>query len=313
MIVVCGEALIDVIRRNDGTERAVPGGSPVNTARALGRLGVPAAFLGRLSSDSFGRQIIEQLLADGVDVSLTPVGAEPATRAIAEVDAHGVARYRFEVDGTSAPNLTPEMLPVELGHDVIAISTGSLGLILEPMASTLVGLIARQGASRFVMLDPNVRLGLGDEAVYHRRLLSLINRCTVVKASDGDLAWLYPQGDCEDAAREILAQGVSLVAVTLGEHGAFGAHRGLTVHVDAPPVEVIDTIGAGDAFSAGLLAWLHDHDLLRPELELDEDRLRAALSHACLVASLTCARAGADPPWKREVDASTREFGIAAE
>ncbi len=116
-----------------------------------------------------------------------------------------------------------------------------------------------------------------------------------------DLAWLYPDRDYAAAADDLLAQGVILVVVTLGADGAFGAHRDLRLRVAAPRVDVVDTIGAGDAFGAGILAWLHDHDLVRPSLVLSEDQLRSALDYACLVASLTVARAGADPPWKSEL------------
>jgi fructokinase len=134
---------------------------------------------------------------------------------------------------------------------------------------------------------------------------------TIDKASDSDLAWLFPDRDYLSAAEEMIVRGIPLVVVTLGAAGAYAAHRDLRVHVAAPPVQVVDTIGAGDAFGAGLLAWLHDHDLMRPDVELDETTLRAALAYACLAASLTCARAGADPPWKREVVEAQRIFGIA--
>src|SRR5260370_14492389 len=121
MIVVCGEALIDVIHNGDGTQRAAPGGGPFNTARALGRLGVPTAFLGRLSNDSFGRQLIEALKSDGVSLELTSIGPEPTTIAVADVDSDGLADYQFEVQGTAAPNLTPELNPPHLKPDLTTL------------------------------------------------------------------------------------------------------------------------------------------------------------------------------------------------
>ena len=301
MIVVCGEALIDVIRRADGTQRSIPGGGPFNTARALARLGVPTGFLGHLSDDKLGRKLSGVLKADGVSLGLTTVGPEPTTIAHADLDRDGLARYRFEIEGTSAPNLTREMMPPELGPDIEALCVGSLGLALEPMASTLVELLNREQGRRLIMLDPNVRLGLTNEAEYRDRLTTVITASTVVKASASDLAWLYPNCSPEEAADLILREGVKLAVVTLGADGAFGAHRHLRVRVKAKPVEVVDTIGAGDSFGAGLLAWLHDHDLVRPGLALDEDQLRSALEYACLVASITCGREGADPPWAREM------------
>jgi len=312
VIVVCGEALIDMIQNGDGTQRAAPGGGPFNTARALARLGVPTAFLGRLSEDRFGRELSDLLVADGASLELTSFGPEPTTIALADVDSHGFAEYQFLVKGTSAPNLTADMLPARLKHDVKALHLGTLGLVLEPMASTLVELVRRERDGRLVMLDPNIRVGLTGDEEYRQRLAAMMVESTIVKASDTDLAWLFPDRDYESAAGDMIRRGIPLVVVTLGAGGAYGAHEDLRVHVDAPPVEVVDTIGAGDAFGAGLLAWLHDHGLVRPDLTLNEGRLRAALTYACLAASLTCARAGADPPWRHEMEEAQRRFGIAA-
>ena len=300
MIVVCGEALIDMIQHGDGTQRAAPGGGPFNTARALARLGVPTAFLGHLSEDRFGRELSELLVADGASLELATVGSEPTTIALANVDDQGFAEYEFLVKNTSAPNLTPEMIPESFAGDVAALYVGTLGLVLEPMASTLVELVQRE-RQRLIMLDPNIRVGLIDETEYKGRLQTLIGASTIVKASETDLSWLYPESDYRAAADRLLREGVRLAVVTLGAEGAFGAHGDWRIHVAAPPVDVVDTIGAGDAFGAGILAWLYDHDLVRPELSLDEEQFRSALEYACLAASLTCARAGADPPWKREM------------
>ena len=301
MIVVCGEALIDMIDGGDGTQRAMPGGGPFNTARSLARLGVPTAFLGRLSTDLFGRQLEGLLVSDGVSLELASTGPESTTIAVVSVDGEGFAAYQFFVHGTSAPNLTPGMIPTEFGPDVTALHLGTLGLVLEPMASTLVDLVARERGRRVIMLDPNVRIGLAPEDEYRDRLQSVIAQTTIVKASDDDLTWLYPGLAYEQAADRILGEGVALVVVTLGAQGAYGAHRDHRVRVSAPPVEVVDTIGAGDAFGAGLLAWLHDHDAVRPDLRLDKQELEAAVGYACLAASLTCTRAGAEPPWKSEM------------
>jgi fructokinase len=300
LIVVCGEALMDVIRNADGTQRAMPGGGPFNTARALARLGVPTAFLGHLSTDKFGQELAALLAADGVSLQLASTGPQPTTIAVADLDRHGFAEYEFLVEGTSAPNLTREEVPEHLPDDVEAVHIGTLGLVLEPMASSLAEFALREGAGRLLMIDPNIRPGLVDE-LYRDRLGSLIQASTVVKASDTDLAWLSPDCDYAAAADDLLAQGVSLVVVTLGADGAFGAHRDLRLRVAAPPVDVVDTIGAGDAFGAAILAWLHDHHLVGPSLDLSEDQLRSALHYACVVASITCGRAGADPPWKGEL------------
>ncbi len=301
MIVVCGEALIDVIQNGDGTQRAAPGGGPFNTARALARLGVPTAFLGHLSNDAFGRELAGLLKEDGADLEFASFGSEATTIAIADVDSEGLAEYEFLVEGTSAPNLTSAMVPQEFGPEVSALHLGTLGLVLEPMASTLTDLAQREQGKRVVMLDPNIRSGLTPDDEYRERLRAVVSESTIVKASDADLAWLFPDLDYKRTADLILGQGVRLVVVTLGAEGAFGAHPEIRLHVSAPQVDVVDTIGAGDAFGAALMAWLHDHDCMRPNLRLDESELRAALEFACLAAAITCTRPGADPPHKWEM------------
>ncbi|HSS92848.1 MAG TPA: carbohydrate kinase [Candidatus Dormibacteraeota bacterium] len=303
MIVVCGEALIDVIHSVDGTQRTAPGGGAFNTARALARLGVPTAFLGRLSDDAFGAQLAGLLASDGVRLELAPVGPEPTTTALAELDRLGSAEYEFLVHGTSAPNFTPDMLPAHLGADVAALHLGSLGLVLEPMADTLVELAHREREGRLLMLDPNIRIGLAPESDHRNRVYDVISQSTIVKASEGDLAWLYRGLNYERAADRMLSEGVPMVVVTRGAQGAFGANRSFRIAVDAPQVDVVDTIGAGDAFGAALLAWLHDHGAVRPDLCLEEEELKEALDFACLAAALTCTRPGADPPWKWEMAA----------
>ncbi len=302
MIVVCGEALIDIVPAADGTRKPMPGGGPFNTARALARLGAPTAFLGRLSTDPFGVMLAQQLKADGADLSLVSYGPESTTLAVAELDGQGLAEFDFFVKGTSAPNLTPEMLPPTLPADVSALHIGTLGLVLEPMATTLVELALREGDDRLVMLDPNIRSNLVTDARdYRDRLDGLVAHSTIVKASETDLEWLFPELDTEAGAERLLDLGARLVLVTLGAAGALAASPSGHVRVAAPEVEVVDTIGAGDAFGAAVLAWLHDHDALRSDLTLDNEQVRSMLSFACLVAAITCTRVGADPPWRAEL------------
>jgi len=170
--------------------------------------------------------------------------------------------------------------------------------VFKPVASTIADLVEREHRKRLVMVDPNIR----PSAVPNRsRLERLIAQSTIVKASDADVTWLYPELDLQSAARALLARGPALVVVTLGSEGAFGVCSGTQVRAAAPSVDVVDTIGAGDAFGAALLAWLSDHDRLDRDLHLDPDELRAALEFACLVASITCTRAGANPPWRSEL------------
>ena len=313
MIVVCGEALIDLVPTAMGQQRGTPGGGPFTTARALARLGVPVQFLGHLSRDAFGEQLRDLLVADGADLAMTSFGSEPTTLAIAEVNAEGHAAYRFVSDGTSAPNLTAEMVPASFGADVTALHVGTLGLVFEPIATTIAALVDREHTKRLIMVDPNIRpsaveaqpsplAGEGRGGAYRTRLDRIIAKSTIVKSSDADVAWLFPELDRLAGARALLARGPSLVVVTLGPDGAIGVCGDAVVRVPAPLVPVVDTIGAGDAFGAALLAWLHDHGRLTRDLRLERDELRAALEFACLVASITCTRPGADPPWRTELD-----------
>jgi len=301
VIVVCGEALIDMVTTGDSIRRPTPGGGPFNTARALARLEAPAAFLGHFSTDEFGRMLADQLAADGASLALATFGPEPTTIAVANIGGDGLAEYEFLIQGTSAPNLTLDMIPAELPVEVKAVHLGTLGLVLEPMASSLAALVRREHGRRLVMLDPNIRPVLTTDPQYRPRLDSLISQSTIVKASDADLDWLFQGLDRMAAARALLARGPKMVVVTLGAKGAVGMTASAEVRVPAPAVRVVDTIGAGDAFGAALLAWLHDHGRLSRDLRLDREELRAALEFACLVASITCTRPGADPPRRAEL------------
>jgi fructokinase len=303
VIVVCGEALMDVIIGADGSRQPVPGGGPFNTARALARLGVPTAFLGRLSDDAFGQQLASELVEAGASLALASRGPEPTTVALAKVDLEGVARYELQIEGTSAPNLTPAMLPERLGPNVEALHVGTLGLVLEPMATTLVELVRREQGRRPVMVDPNIRAQLiPDRSRYRCRLEDdLFPAGTIVKASEQDLAWLYPDMDVEAACARVLERGPCLVVATLGADGAFGLTRLGRAHVSVPPVDVVDTIGAGDVFGAALLAWLHDHQLLRTDLCLTTSMLESAVAFACLAASWSCTHTGAASPSRRNL------------
>ncbi len=313
MIVVCGEALIDLVPSAQGQQRGTPGGGPFTTARALARLGIPAQFLGHLSRDAYGEQLRDLLVADGADLAMTTFGPEPTTLAIVEVNAEGHAAYRFVSDGTSAPNLTSKMMPASFGPDVKALHVGTLGLVFEPIATTIAALVEREHSKRLVMVDPNIRPSAveshypspsrgGQRGGYRARLDRIIAQSTIVKASDTDVAWLFPELDRRAAGHALLARGPKLVVVTLGPDGAVGMTTSAEVRVPALAVKVVDTIGAGDAFGAAVLAWLADHGRLSLDLRLDGDELRAALEFACLVASITCTRAGADPPWRSELD-----------
>ena len=281
-----------------------PGGGPYNTARALARLGVPTAFVGHLSTDQDGHILAECLRADGASLELASFGPEPTTTAIARIGPDGLAEYEFSIDGTSAPNLTLQMIPTELPSDVQAIHVGTLGLVLQPMASSLTELARRGEGGPLIMLDPNIRPALMASADYRPRLEWFISQSTIVKASIEDLAWLYPESDYRAAARRMLKIGVRLLLVTLGPRGAYGTTGSAHVNVPAVPVEVVDTIGAGDAFGAAVLTWLYDRNVLHRTLSLSAEELQSLVEYSCLAAALTCARSGAEPPTRAEMENS---------
>ena len=303
VIVVGGEALIDLVLHADGRLAAIPGGGPFNTARTIGRLGLPVAFVGGLSTDRFGRRLHDGLVADGVADSFAVITDAPTTLAVAELDAAGTASYRFYTAHTSATALGPAELP-DLGARIVtAMHVGTLGLVLEPLASAMEALVALASDECLVMLDPNCRpTATADRDAYVARVDRLLRRVDIVKVSTDDLAYLRPDLAAADAAVNLLWSGPRAVLWTDGEAGVrMVTQRGET-HVAAPVVDVVDTVGAGDAFGGGFLAAWVGSGRGRVEVESD-DALLAATHHAVRVASYTCTRAGAEPPTAAELAA----------
>jgi fructokinase len=296
MIVVAGEALIDLVVQPDGDLAAVPGGGPFNTARAIARLGGEVAFLGVLSSDRFGARLGDALADDGVDLSMTSRSDAPTALAIAEVDDHGGATYRFHTAETAAPELTAEAVAAAHATRPAAFHLGSLGLVLEPMASALAAGIAAIDERTLVMLDPNCRPALiRDRAAWLGRLHAVLARTDVVKLSVDDLACLEPGVEPEAATRRILDRGLAVVLLTDGPRDVRVATRHRIFEVSVPPVQVVDTIGAGDAFGGAFLARWIERGLNRIDLR-DAEALRDAVTFAIDVAVAICQRPGADPP-----------------
>jgi fructokinase len=294
--VVTGEALIDLVLARDGSLDGHPGGGPYNVARTIGRLEQPVSYLGRISTDGFGKRLREQLEADGVALGSAIATDAPTTLALAELDASGAAQYHFYDIGTSAPGLTLEAASAALPEHVGMFYLGTLGLVFEPMASTLETLVARMDDDTLVALDPNYRpTTISDPAAFRGRLARLLEHTDVMKASEDDLEWIAPGTDVVTAARQLLARDGAVALVTLGGDGALVITDDATVEVRAPAVEVVDTIGAGDAFMGAFLAHWRSRGFSRAELRrLDEVQRVAAF--ACRVAAITCSRAGADPP-----------------
>ncbi len=302
MIAVTGEALIDLVADHDGRIAARPGGGPFNTARAIGRLGLSPAFLGRLSADRFGRQLRASLDADGVTLAVPGLTDAPTTLAIVDVDPAGSPGYRFYTGGTSAAALDYPTLAGALPGGVTALYAGGLALVMEPIATSIDRVIARDlPPGALLMVDPNCRPEvITDRAAYLARLSRILRRADVVKVSSEDLAYLAPDVPAPAAAAALLGQGPALVLLTDGPHPARALLPDEELTVEVPAVPVVDTVGAGDAFGGAFLAWWSGNELARADLHR-AGPVREALQAAAEAASLTCTRAGAEPPWLAEV------------
>ncbi|NAZ87358.1 carbohydrate kinase family protein [Kineococcus indalonis] len=299
--LVVGESLVDVVRTAAGEESEHPGGSPLNVAYGLGRLEHEVSLLTRLGDDERGRLLRGHLAAGAVSLVPGAVDELPTSVARAVLDEQGRASYDFDLQW----RLAPAQLPAEL--DVV--HTGSIGAAVDPGAGQALELLRSWRGRATTSYDPNVRpafLGTPQQALV--RVESFVDAADVVKASDEDLAWLCPGEDVVEVARRWQRRGPALVVVTRGGDGAVAVAGAGAMRVPAPPTEVVDTVGAGDAFTSGLLHALAEHDLLGPAgarglraLRLDalEDVLRTAVR----AASITCSRAGANPPTRAELAA----------
>jgi fructokinase len=302
MIAVIGEALIDLVAGADGRFAARPGGAGFNTARTIGRLGVTPAFLDRLSGDGFGRLLRSTLDSDGVTLAVTEPAGLPTTLALVDVDPAGLPRYRFYLDGTSAPALEYPVLAAALPADLTALHAGGLALAAEPIATSIDRLISADLPSgTLLMIDPNCRPeAVADRQAYMDRLSRILRRADVVKVSVEDLDYLAPGIPAASAAAGLLGQGPALVLLTDGPCPAQAFLRGEVLSAEVPAVTVADTVGAGDAFGGAFLAWWSRSGLTRSDLGRAAP-VHGAIQAAAEVAALTCTRVGAEPPRLAEV------------
>jgi fructokinase len=306
--VVVGEALIDLAApADDGASIARPGGSPMNVAIGLARLGQPTAFAGRLSDDPIGTLLRRHLERSAVDLRHVRHAADPSTIALVELSG-GQARYEFSLRGADFQWTAEELAFLPGGAP--AVHFGSLASWLPPGATAIATAVSRLRADGSILIsyDPNVRPSLlPDAAGARRQIEASICLAHIVKASSDDLAWLYGAMTAEAAARRWLELGAEVVVITTGPDGATAWTRGHPpVSRPAFPSPLADTVGAGDAFMSGLLDALARRGLLDPASLAgltDSETLAAVLDDASLVAGLTISRPGADPPSRAEVDA----------
>lgn len=307
MILCCGESLIDMLPRQTeaGENCFAPhaGGAVFNTAIALGRLGRPTGFVSGMSTDLFGEVLTTTLAASNVSSDYAIRSDRPTTLAFVKL-VDGQASYAFYDEGTAGRMITPDDLPT-LPDDTAAMFFGGISLVVEPCGETYEALMMTGPATAVRMIDPNIRPGfIKDEASYRARINRMMATADIVKLSDEDLFWLAGEGDIAEKANTILERGPSLVCITEGAKGVTGYMRHQTVAVPANKVEVVDTVGAGDTFNAGLLAGLDRAGLLSKETvaALTDDQLRDVLTLGIRAAAVTVSRAGANPPWAKELD-----------
>lgn len=297
MILVVGEALVDVVERPDGSRSEHPGGSPTNVAVGVGRAGLDVTLATALGDDPYGELIRRHLAESHVEVLAS--ATERTASAVARLDERGAASYEFDIFWD------PD--PIESPTTPGAVHTGSIAATLAPGASTVETLLNSLRSTSIVTFDPNVRPSLtpGRDDVADR-VGRLVGLADVVKVSDEDLAWLYPGELFDDVAERWIEAGASIVVVTRGGQGSVARSRSGRLDMTIPPVDVVDTVGAGDAFMSGLLVALDREDLLdvtaRARLQdVDAETTRRLIDTAARSAAIVVGRAGADPPWRAEL------------
>jgi fructokinase len=300
-VLLVGEALVDIVTRPDGSRSEHPGGSPANVALGLARLDRPVRLLTRIGDDERGVLVREYLEASGVRLAAGSVVPGPTSTAAATLDPLGVASYEFAIDWDLPAD-------VDLGG-AHTLHTGSIGAFLPPGGQAVLGLVERAVDRLTISYDPNVRPRLmgepGPARSWVERLVALSD---LVKVSDEDLAWLAPGTDPMDVVEAWRRLGPAIVVLTRGGEGASAVCAAGRVDVSAPPISVVDTVGAGDSFMSGLIDHLIGADLLgagrRQALrEASTDQVEAMLRHAVRIAAITCSRAGANPPTRADLTA----------
>lgn len=298
--LIAGEALTDIVVDADGGQREHPGGSPLNVAVALGRLGHDAHLLTRIGSDERGAAIRAHVEESHVQLTGGSIVDAATSTAAATLDASGAATYTFDLVWDPDPSGLP--------GGVDAVHTSSIAAVLAPGAATVTEVLRRHRATSLISYDPNARPTLmGDPERVRPLVEANVALSDVVKTSDEDVAWLYGTDDVEDVVASWRPLGPAVTVLTRGGEGAVGFTDAGRVQVAPDLVDVVDTVGAGDTFSAGLLDALAHRSLLGPDSReqlraLPSDELAGVLRRAARLAAVTVSRAGANPPWAHELD-----------
>jgi fructokinase len=310
-VAIVGENVADVLmgstRVGDGTAqlRVFSGGGPANTAVALGRLGTPTKFISRLTKGVLGELFVERLRNSGIDLSLSVIADEPATLALASVAADGNARYDFYAAGTADWQWRPDELSRLQLDGAACVHAGSLGLVMQPGGPMVEELLAKAREHATISIDPNVRTAIANVEMYRKRIWRWTELADVFRLSEDDLVELFPDSQLDRLFDSWHEAGTSLIVLTRGDRNAVVSFQGKRLEVPTPSVSVVDTIGAGDAFTAGMLHWIFQTSHGGGRLnDLDEDQVFKAVSFGSHVAALSCSLPGANPP---RIEQLTRE------
>jgi len=292
-IWVCGEVLIDILPTGP-----VVGGGPANTAKALARLGYDVDFIDGISSDAFGVSARKELSRDGVGLALSMASDKPTCTATVTLDSKGSASYEFLIDGTATFDFNNAWLPDPERLKPSVLHIGTLVTIIEPGASVLFDWAVKVGEFAPIVFDPNIRPSvMGDRQKYAAAVEKWLSISSVVKVSDDDIKWLYPEETLDVVAHRWIAAGVNCVVITRGAHGLIGFTSNGMEEVDGVKVDVVDTVGAGDTVGAIVVEGIIKHSVHG----LEGHVLNAVLHKAAIAAAITCSRAGAAPPRTHEL------------
>ncbi|MDF2235438.1 carbohydrate kinase [Albimonas sp. CAU 1670] len=307
MFLVCGEALWDLFAvEGEGLSfDARVGGSPLNVAVGLARLEQRAGLFTGLSTDRLGERLLGALTAEGVATEFLVRTQRLSTLSLVDVGADGSPRYAFYGEGAADRSITAADLP-SLGAEVWGLHAGSYSLAVEPVGAALLAFFGREKGRRLLTLDPNVRLSIQPDVDLWRERIGRFLPCTdVVKVSDEDLGMLHPGRRPDEVAQEWLAAGPALVVVTRGAQGAVAWGAAGRVEIPGRPVQVVDTVGAGDTFQAALIAGLAERGAATREAveALDATQVSGLLDFAVQAAAITCGRRGSDLPRRAELPA----------
>ena len=297
-IWVCGEVLIDLIPGADGVRVPHVGGGPANTAKALARLGHDVQFIDGISSDQYGVMSRKELLDDEVKLDLALKSDKPTCLAIVSLAENGGASYEFEIDGTATFDFSLDWLPDPSRYKPNVLHIGTLVTVIQPGADVLYDWAIRVAEFAPIVFDPNIRPAvMGDRDKYQMAVEKWAAISSVIKVSDDDMAWLYPDQNYHDVAQRWISDGAALVVITRGADGLLGITADGSVEVPGVKIEVADTVGAGDTVGAIIVEAMVEKGILN----LTDEVLKATLHRAAVAAGITCSRKGAQPPYKHEL------------